>query len=96
MTGKQRAYLKKLSHDMKPVIQVGKDGVSPQLIDQVSETIKKRELIKISILETSPDDPSAAAEKICERAKCKFVQLMGRKLTVYKRNEKKPSINLPL
>lgn len=95
MTGKQRAYLKKISHGMKPVIQVGKDGVSPQLISQVSETIHKRELIKINILETCPDELKEVAEKICERARCKFVSLIGRKLTVYKKNEKEPKISLP-
>ncbi len=95
MKGKQRSYLKKLSHGMKPVIQVGKDGVSPQLIAQVSETIKKRELIKISILETCPEDLKEVSEKICERARCQFVQLIGRKLTIYKRNEEEPTIVLP-
>ncbi len=95
MTGKQRSYLKKLAHGMKPVIQVGKDGVSPNVILQIRETIHKRELIKISFLESCPDDVKIASEKIVERAKVEFVQLIGRKLTVYKRNPDNPTIVLP-
>ncbi len=95
MTGKQRSYLKKMAHSMKPVIQVGKEGVSPNLILQVRETIHKRELIKISFLESCPDEVKVAADKIVERAKVEFVQLIGRKLTVYKRNPENPTIELP-
>ncbi len=95
MTGKQRSYLKKLAHGMRPVIQVGKDGVSAEVILQIRETIKKRELIKISFLDTCPDDLKIASEKICERSKSEFVQLIGRKLVIYKRNPDKPIIELP-
>ncbi len=95
MTGKQRAYLKKMAHSMKPVIQVGKDGVSPNVILQIRETIHKRELIKISFLESCPDDVKTASDKIIERSKVEFVGLIGRKLTVYKRNPDNPTIKLP-
>ncbi len=95
MNGKQRSYLKKLSHGMKPIIQVGKEGVTPSLIKQISETIHKRELIKISVLESCPEEVDEVMEKIIERAKCQYVQSIGRKLTIYKRNEKDPVIELP-
>lgn len=95
MNSKRRAYLKKISHGMRPVIQVGKDGVSPALVQQVSETILKRELIKISFLDTMPEEPREAAEKILERTRSEFVSLVGRKLTIYKRNERQPVIEFP-
>ncbi len=95
MNGKQRAFLKKLSHGMKPVIQVGKDGVTPNLIDQISETIKKRELIKISVLESCPEEVDEVMEKVLSRAKCQYVQMIGRKITIYKKNEQNPVIELP-
>ncbi len=92
---KQRAYLKKISHGVKPVIQVGKDGVSPALIEQISETIAKRELIKISFLDSMPEEKSEAKEKILERTRSEFVSLVGSKLTIYKKNEQKPRIEFP-
>lgn len=95
MNSKRRAYLKKLAHAMRPVIQVGKEGVSPALVDQVAETIKKRELIKISLLESMPEELKEAAEKITERTRSEFVSLVGRKLTIYKRNEQEPVIEFP-
>lgn len=95
MTGKQRSYLRKLAHNIKPVIQVGKEGVSPNLILQIRETIHKRELIKISFLESCPEDVESASEKILERSKSEFVQLIGRKLTIFKRNPDDPTIPLP-
>lgn len=95
ITSKQRAHLKKISHNMKPVIQVGKDGVSPALIEQISETIKKRELIKISFLDSMTEDISISTDKILVRTKSEFVKKIGRKLTIFKRNHKKPFLDLP-
>ncbi len=95
LTGKQRSYLKGLAHKLKPVLQVGKEGITPAFIKQVSETIEKRELIKISLLETAPVEVKEAAEIIAERTHSEFVQAMGRKVVIYRKSKDNPQIELP-
>ncbi|MGN0497139.1 MAG: ribosome assembly RNA-binding protein YhbY [Lachnospiraceae bacterium] len=95
MTSKQRAYLKGLAMTMDPIINVGKNSVTPELIQSVDEAIKKRELIKLSILKNCLDDPKEIANTIAERTKSQVVQVIGKKIVLYKRNNKNPKIELP-
>ena len=107
MTSKQRAYLKGLAMTMDPIINVGKSSVTPELITSVDEAIEKRELIKISVLKNCLDDPKIIAQTIAERTKSQVVQVIGKKIVLYKEgkdekkivlyrmNKKKPKIELP-
>lgn len=95
MTSKQRAYLKGLAMTMDPIINIGKGSVTPELIISVEEAIRKRELIKISVLKNCVDDPREIANVIAERTKSQVVQVIGKKIVLYKRNNKNPKIELP-
>lgn len=95
LTGKQRSYLKGLANPLKPVIQIGKEGITPALIDQVAETIAKRELVKVSVLESCDIEINEAASTVAGRTQSEFVQAIGRKFVIYKRNNKNPVIELP-
>ena len=95
ITSKQRAYLKSLANDYTSLFQVGKGGVTDNLIIQVEDALKARELIKINSLENSPLTPKEIANEIAEKAKCDVVQVIGRKMIFYKRNDKEPKIILP-
>ncbi len=95
MTSKQRAYLKGLAMTMDPIINVGKSSVTPELIASVDEAIEKRELIKISVLKNCLDDPKIIAQTIAERTKSQVVQVIGKKIVLYRMNKKKPKIELP-
>lgn len=95
MTSKQRAYLKGLAMTMDSIINVGKSSVTPELITSVDEAIEKRELIKISVLKNCLDDPKIIAQTIAERTKSQVVQVIGKKIVLYRMNKKKPKIELP-
>ena len=97
MTSKQRAYLRSLAMTMDPIFQVGKSSLTPELIEAIREAIDARELIKISVLKNCADDPRAIAEVIAERTRSEVVQVVGKKITLYKeaKNEKKRKIELP-
>lgn len=95
MTSKQRAYLKGLAMTMDPIINVGKSSVTPELITSVDEAIEKRELIKISVLKNCLDDPKIIAQTIAERTKSQVVQVIGKKIVLYRMNKKKPKIEFP-
>lgn len=95
MTSKQRAYLKSLAMTMDPIINIGKSSVTPELVASVDEAIEKRELIKLGVLKNCIDDPKVIAETIAERTKSQVVQVIGKKIVLYRKNHKKPKIELP-
>ncbi len=84
MTSKQRAYLKSLAMTMDPIFQVGKSSVTPELITAIDEALVARELIKISVLQNCVDDPKQIAEMIAERTHSQVVQVIGKKIVLYK------------
>ena len=95
MTSKQRSYLKGLAMNIEPVIQVGKGSVTPEFVDGVYECFNTRELVKISVLKNCFDDPKEIANTIAERTRSEVVQVIGRKIVLYKRDKDNPRIELP-
>ena len=94
MTSKQRAYLKSLAMKMEPIIQIGKSSLTPELTKAVEEALTARELIKISVLQNCMDDPRGLADMLAERTHSQVVQVIGRKIVLYRegKNEKKKII----
>ena len=94
LTSKQRAYLRSLANPIDTIVIVGKDGVNDNLVIQVSDALKARELIKGKVLESSLLTAREVSDELCERCKCEAVQCIGSKFVLYKRNEKEPKIVL--
>ncbi len=96
MTSKQRAYLKGLAMTIDPIFQIGKSSLTPELTAAVAEALEKRELIKISVLQNCMDDPNELAQTIAERTHAQVVQVIGKKIVLYKEGkEGKKKIELP-
>ena len=96
ITTKQRAYLRSLANGINAILQIGKEGVTDALVANISEALDAREIVKVSVLETSPVSAKEAIEKVMELIPhTEAVQVIGRKFTVYKRNLKEPKIILP-
>lgn len=96
MTTKQRAYLKSLAMTMDPIIQIGKNSMSPELTQAVKEALDARELIKISVLKNCADDPKELAAMMAERTHAQVVQVIGKKIVLYKEGkDKNKKIQLP-
>ncbi|MCB7303339.1 ribosome assembly RNA-binding protein YhbY [Bariatricus massiliensis] len=96
MTSKQRAYLKGLAMTMDPIMQIGKSGVTPELTASVSEALEARELIKLNVLQNCSDDLRQMAETLAERTRAQVVQVIGKKIVLYKEGkEEKKKIQLP-
>lgn len=96
MTTKQRAYLKSLAMTMEPIFQVGKNSITPELVGAVSEALAVRELIKISVLKNCADDPKELAQILAERTRSQVVQVIGKKIVLYKEGkDKNKKIQLP-
>ncbi len=84
LKGKQRSYLKKLSHNLKPLLQIGKLGVSEEFLKELDNTLELRELVKISVLDNSDRDMKEIASIITSELNCEFVSSVGFKLVVYR------------
>jgi len=96
MTSKQRAYLKGLAMKMDPIFQVGKNSLTPELVEAIREAIDARELIKISVLKNCMDDPNEIASIVSERTRSEVVQVIGKKIVLYKESKEKKKIELPV
>lgn len=95
MTTKQRAYLRSLAINIDAIFQIGKNGISENLIKQLNDALESRELIKISVLETAPDSIKNLGYEISEKTHSILVQIIGSKITLYRANIKEPKIVLP-
>lgn len=95
MTSKQRAHLKSLASVIDPILQIGKSSLTPEYIEAVREAFNTRELIKINVLKNCIDDPREMAQIIADRTGSQVVQVIGRKIVLYKPDKDKPKIMLP-
>ena len=95
MTSKQRAYLRGLANNIDAIFQIGKGGISDNLIKQLSDALEDRELIKISVLETAPDVAKDLGNEIAEKTNSTLVQVVGNKITLFRPRKKDSKIELP-
>lgn len=95
LTSKQRAYLKSLASTLNPVFQIGKSSVTPEVTEAIGECFNRNELIKLAVLKNCLDDPREIAEAIASRTHSNVVQVIGKKIVLYKPDKDKPKIELP-
>lgn len=89
MTTKQRAYLKGLAMNIDPIFQIGKASLTPEFTASINEVLEARELIKISVLKNCMDDPKELAQTLAGRTRSEVVQVIGKKIVLYREAEDK-------
>lgn len=94
MTSKERAKLRGIASTYETIFQVGKGGIGAQLIQQVKDALRKRELIKLRVLENSEYDAKEAAQILAAATEAEVVQVIGSRFVLYKHNPKDPVIQL--
>jgi RNA-binding protein len=95
LTAKQRQYLRGLAHSQKPVVQIGSKGVGESVFEQIRAQLLAHELIKVRFNTESAVEPAEAAPEVLSQTKSQLVQQSGRVLTLYRRRDQKPTIELP-
>lgn len=95
LTGKQKRYLRKEAHHLRPIFQVGKAGVGEQLVQQIKDALEKRELIKVTVLQNCLEDKHVIADELATRAEAQLVQVIGRNIVLYKESKENKQIELP-
>ena len=94
LTSKHRAVLRGMANGIDAVVHIGKDGISPALIKQCDDALTARELIKLSVLETAGRPARELADSIAPELRAEVVQVIGRKIVLYRRNKKEPKIKI--
>ena len=95
MTSKQRAYLRGLANTLDPIFQIGKGGINEAMLQQIDEALEKRELIKVTLLQTAEEQTRDACDEIAGALGAEPVQCIGRRFVIYRQSQENPQIFLP-
>lgn len=96
LTGKQRAALRSIAASYDTIFQIGKGGITETLCSEIGEALRKRELIKLRVLDNSGYTAREAADEIAESVGADVVQVIGSRFVIFKRNPKDPVIDINL
>lgn len=95
LTSKQRAYLRGLANKENAIFQIGKGGITQEIINELDIALEKRELIKITVLETAFVSPREASDEICDVLGADGVQCIGNKFVIYRESKENKEIVIP-
>ncbi|MDP3446800.1 MAG: YhbY family RNA-binding protein [Eubacteriales bacterium] len=85
MTGAERAEFRRLANTLKPIFQIGKEGIGDNLIKSVDEALSKRELVKLTVLEASTLSVKDASGMLAEALGAEIIQSIGKKFVLYRK-----------
>lgn len=94
LTESQKRHLRKLAHNLKPLVIIGGNGLTEGVINEIDQTIAHHELIKVRVNAMDREERDAMIEAICEALECALVQRIGHIAVIYRPAEK-PVIRLP-
>ncbi|AEM73187.1 YhbY family RNA-binding protein [Caldicellulosiruptor acetigenus] len=94
LTSKQRAKLRGMANTMDAIIRIGKEGITDRVLKQIDEALTARELIKIALEKNCDKNPKEAMAYICEKLNAEPVQVIGRKIVIYRMSEENPRIQI--
>ena len=89
LTSKQRAQLRGMANSLEPVVHIGKDGISDNLVKQADEALEARELIKCKVLESAMLTAREACEILSVRTRSEAVQVIGSRFVLYRMSHNK-------
>lgn len=96
LTSKQRAHLRSLAHELRPVVHVGKEGLTEAVLEAAEEAFNTRELLKARVLEASPKGVRDVAHALADRLDdVQVVQVIGHIAILYRPHPEQPEIELP-
>ena len=87
MTGKERAEFRKQANAISAIFQIGKGEISDAMLGSIDEALEKRELIKISVLDTADLSAKDAAEMISAATGSEVIQCIGKKFVLYRKRQ---------
>ncbi|WP_423364350.1 ribosome assembly RNA-binding protein YhbY [Mycoplasma sp. P36-A1] len=85
-----KKYLKAQAHHLKPIFQIGKNGIGTEMVEGIKIALDHRELIKVSILQNNSEDKKELAFDLARLSNAEVVQIIGKTIVLYKKNHKDP------
>lgn len=95
ITGKQRSYLRGLAQQVDPIVYIGKQGLTENVVKEIDTGLTCRELVKIKLQEGADLSPKDVANEMAEKLGAEFVQAIGRKFVLYRESKDNKQIELP-
>jgi RNA-binding protein len=95
LSGKQRRYLRSLGHALKPVVQVGRGGLTEAVIGAIAQALDVHELVKIKVGSASDLERQEAADQAASATGAEVAQVLGNTVLLYRRHPERPVIELP-
>ena len=87
MTGKERAALRKQANTIDAIFQIGKEGLTGALLQGVDAALEKRELVKLSVLESCQESVEDVAHRTAQALEAELIQCIGRKFVLYRQKK---------
>ena len=94
MTTRQRARLRSMANTIEPVLQIGRDGISDNLLKQAYDALEARELIKVTVQRNAPMFAREACEELCEKVHAEPVEVIGNRFVIFRQSSRDPKIDL--
>lgn len=88
ISSKQRAFLRAMANPLDSTFQIGKAGISPQVLNQYEEFLTAREIVKSNVLKSCEDTPKNIAQAVAEAVHAEVVGVVGRKFVLYRKSDK--------
>ncbi|MBT8493758.1 MAG: ribosome assembly RNA-binding protein YhbY [Deltaproteobacteria bacterium] len=95
LTGKQRRHLRGLGHNLSPVVQIGKEGLSDSVVQAIDEALETHELIKVRIGQNALLDRNDVGASLAKETGSEVAQVLGNTVLLYRRHPEEPKIRLP-
>ena len=95
ITGKQKRHLRSMAHKLKAVVNLGKNGLSPETKNEIDSQLLEHELIKLKVLDSCPISKRECADLLSHEKSLEVVQIIGKTLTLYCPHPEEPKIELP-
>ena len=84
MTTKERAKLKSIASNLSDNVFLGKEGVTPTVVQQTEENLFAHEIVKVRVLKNYKDDIESMAQDLATKTSSQIVQIIGNKIVLYK------------
>jgi RNA-binding protein len=95
LSGKQRRHLRALGHELRPIVQIGKDGIDDGLVTAIDRALLDHELVKIRVGENAGIDRHEAANELAGKTHSEVAQVVGNTVLLYRAHPDEPEIVLP-
>lgn len=94
LTEPQRRLLRSLAHPRKPIVSIGRNGLTESVLNELERALNHHELVKVKVGISDRDDRASAIEALCQQTGALLIQRIGFVATLFRRNREKPVISL--